>query len=125
MTRPLSLAAPDPEQVMPYNKSSMGGTVWQGIKNGSLHLNKSYPGNWKQLGGEFIFSPGFKCDFAHRMTYGTSESRVLHKRAVADNQDHMEAVDVLKYAGLDEQTRTGALRKDVLEPVGGQCELNQ
>lgn len=32
------------------------------------------PGKLTQLGGEFIFSPGYTCDFAHRMTTTSGES---------------------------------------------------
>ena len=43
------------------------------------------PGRLTQLGGEFIFSSGYTCDFAHRMT---------------TTSDHMEAPEVLRLAGV-------------------------
>jgi hypothetical protein len=62
--------------------------VFAGVKNGIGHLGGPLadPGYWRQLGGEFIIAPGYKCEFAHRMT---------------NMANHMEALDVLVQAGVD------------------------
>jgi hypothetical protein len=43
-------------------------------QNAITKLPFAYPGKLTQLGGEFILSPGYNCDFAHRMTNTSSVS---------------------------------------------------
>jgi hypothetical protein len=56
-----------------YNHRPLMKQAVAGFKNAFLHMPLANPGNWTQLGGEFILSPGYKCDFAHRMTTMASE----------------------------------------------------
>jgi hypothetical protein len=43
-------------------------------QNAITKMPLAYPGKLTQLGGEFILSPGYNCDFAHRMTNTSSGS---------------------------------------------------
>ncbi|BEJ11799.1 hypothetical protein CspHIS471_0202590 [Cutaneotrichosporon sp. HIS471] len=65
-----------------YNHRPLMKQAVAGFKNAFLHMPMAYPGHWTQLGGEFILSPGYKCDFAHRMT---------------TMANHMEAYQVLQH----------------------------
>lgn len=56
-----------------YNHRPLMKQAVSGFKNAFLHMPIANPGHWTQLGGEFILSPGYKCDFAHRMTTMASE----------------------------------------------------
>jgi hypothetical protein len=53
------------------------------------------PGNMMQQGGEFAFSAGYKCDFAHRMT---NRSGKHHHPTLVLTPDHCEATDVIALA---------------------------
>lgn len=66
------------------------------------------PGKLTQLGGEFVLSPGYNCDFAHRMTNTSSMSTqclTCHEIQLTMT-DHMEAPDVLREAGCPHPTRS-------------------
>ncbi|KAL1413683.1 hypothetical protein Q8F55_001462 [Vanrija albida] len=55
------------------------------LKRGVKYMRHS-PGSIQQLGGEFVLVPGFKAEFAHRMS---------------NYYNHMEFPDVLKHAGVE------------------------
>ncbi|GMK56506.1 hypothetical protein CspeluHIS016_0303460 [Cutaneotrichosporon spelunceum] len=65
-----------------YNHRPLMKQAVAGFKNAFLHMPMAYPGHFTQLGGEFVLSPGYKCDFAHRMT---------------TMANHMEAYEVLHH----------------------------
>lgn len=68
-----------------YNHRPLMKQAMSGFKNAFLHMPLANPGNWTQLGGEFILAPGFKCEFAHRMTTMTSE--LTRKEVVGGDAD--------------------------------------
>lgn len=72
-----------------YNHRPLMKQAFSGFKNAFLHMPIANPGNWTQLGGEFVLSPGYKCEFSHRMTTMTSESsHVRTTRRDADRRPH-------------------------------------
>jgi len=76
--------------------------VFSGVKNGIGHMGGPLadPGYWRQLGGEFVLAPGYKCEFAHRMT---------------NMANHTEAPDVLAAIGIDPAPKNSAVRKSDVE----------
>lgn len=56
-----------------YNKRPTAVQAYTGIKTAVTNFPFMYPGSMGQLGGEFVFAPGYKCEFAHRMTTMGSE----------------------------------------------------
>lgn len=69
-----------------YHQSTIPRQILKGIGNSLFKMPLANPGKISQLGGEFVLGPGLRCDFAHRMT---------------TRSDHLEAPDVLQYAGCD------------------------
>ncbi|OXG20365.1 hypothetical protein C366_01898 [Cryptococcus neoformans Tu401-1] len=72
-----------------YHQRAVPGQLAHGISNALFKMPVKPPGDLTQLGGEFIFSPGSVCEFAHRMTHAS---------------DHMEAPEVIRLAGCDHPT---------------------
>lgn len=64
------------------------------------------PGSMIQLGGEFVLSEGYKCDYAHRQT---SKFR------------HVEACEVLRHAGVPNALRV----ESVYEPSVNDSQLDE
>ncbi|EAU92121.2 hypothetical protein CC1G_11406 [Coprinopsis cinerea okayama7 len=58
-------------------------STWRALKHVGL-VGKQ--GNISQLGGEFVFGPGQKCDFASRMRH---------------TEDHVSVVELMKHAGVE------------------------
>ncbi|RSH77633.1 uncharacterized protein EHS24_003193 [Apiotrichum porosum] len=69
-----------------YNVHSLPKQIYKGMKNAFTQFPIAHPGDYTRLGGEFILAPNYTCDFAHRMTHSAN---------------HMEAVDVVRRAGVD------------------------
>ncbi|KDQ20346.1 hypothetical protein BOTBODRAFT_184282 [Botryobasidium botryosum FD-172 SS1] len=59
---------------------------WDTLRQKPMSVLKGEFGDVKQLGGDFVLGPGNQCVFAHRME---------------NVQDHIEVVDLMKYAGID------------------------
>ncbi|KAK4684869.1 hypothetical protein P7C73_g5294, partial [Tremellales sp. Uapishka_1] len=74
-----------------YHQRVVPTQLLHGLSNAFFRMPLANPGKLTQLGGEFILSPGFNCDFAHRMT---------------TTSDHMEAPDILRLAGCAHPTST-------------------
>lgn len=62
------------------------------------------PGKLTQLGGEFIFSSGYTCDLAHRMSNTSGMLQMRPDTFIADMVDHMEAPEVMRLAGVSAPT---------------------
>ncbi|WWD22297.1 hypothetical protein CI109_106788 [Kwoniella shandongensis] len=73
-----------------YHQRNVPGQLVQSLTN-AFRMPFANPGTITQLGGEFVLSPGWNCDFAHRMT---------------TTSDHMEAPDVLRLAGCEHPTKS-------------------
>ncbi|KAK8845349.1 hypothetical protein IAR55_006062 [Kwoniella newhampshirensis] len=73
-----------------YHQRAVPGQLVQSLTN-IFRMPLANPGTLTQLGGEFILSPGWNCDFAHRMS---------------TTSDHMEAPDVLRLAGCAHPTKS-------------------
>lgn len=57
-----------------YHRHAFLRQMANGMSNGFFRLTGfTNPGNFLQLGGEFVFSDDFKCDFAHRMAARSGE----------------------------------------------------
>lgn len=57
-----------------YHRHAFLRQMANGMSNGFFRLTGfTNPGNFMQLGGEFVFSDDFKCDFAHRMAARSGE----------------------------------------------------
>jgi len=79
--------APSGQAKPSYVTEGYFSNLWKSIKNGPFKdlslIGKE--GNHGQLGGDFVFGPGNRCTFAHRMQH---------------TQDHIEVVDLMKHAGV-------------------------
>lgn len=92
-----------------YNHRPLVKQAMSGFKNAFLHMPIGNPGNWSQLGGEFILSPGYKCEFAHRMTTMTSELEWSSPASeYALTVDHMEAYKVVRHIGINHPSPAGS-----------------
>lgn len=61
-----------------YHRHAFLRQMATGMSNGFFRLTGfTNPGNFMQLGGEFVFSDDFKCDFAHRMAARSGECSLL------------------------------------------------
>jgi hypothetical protein len=82
------------------------------------------PGKLTQLGGEFIFSAGYTCDFAHRMTTTSGETTILiHLIGDPDAADHMEAPDVMRLAGVAAPTISEAQSAEIEKSQRAELDL--
>ncbi|RXK37284.1 hypothetical protein M231_05426 [Tremella mesenterica] len=73
-----------------YHQSGVPGQLLRGGYNALFKFPMAKPGKLTQLGGEFILTEGFNCEFAHRMT---------------TTSNHMEAPDVCRIAGVQHPTK--------------------
>jgi hypothetical protein len=53
-----------------YHQGALPTQAVKGVARGVRHMPLGYNiGNLFQLGGEFVLGAGYRCEFAHRMTY--------------------------------------------------------
>ncbi|WVQ81030.1 hypothetical protein IAT38_003137 [Cryptococcus sp. DSM 104549] len=90
MTKPMTSFGPWYNGRADYHQSSVPNQIRKGLSNGLFRLPFARPGKNSQDGGEFVLTPGFNCEFAHRMTTAS---------------DHMEAPDVARIAGCQYPTQ--------------------
>ncbi|WVR03366.1 hypothetical protein IAU60_000357 [Kwoniella sp. DSM 27419] len=90
-----------------YHQRAVPGQLLHGLGNAFFKMPLANPGTLTQLGGEFILTPGFNCEFAHRMT---------------TTSDHMEAPDVLRRAGCEAPTRGEVADLELVESQRAEIE---
>ncbi|WVQ94085.1 hypothetical protein IAU59_001163 [Kwoniella sp. CBS 9459] len=83
-----------------YHQRPVPTQLLHGLGNAFFRMPLANPGTLTQLGGEFILSPGWNCEFAHRMT---------------NTSDHMEAPDVLRLAGCTHPTKAEVAEVELAE----------
>lgn len=99
----------------PKTRGAYNQPVWTqattGIKRGFKHM-RHVPGDFVQLGGEFVLAPGYKAEFTHRMSTPASESsgRDRSVRLLTPRPDHMEFIDVLRHAGIPDHAFEAAAK---------------
>ncbi|KAL7418966.1 hypothetical protein Q5752_006650 [Cryptotrichosporon argae] len=79
-----------------YHQRPVPTQLLHGLGNAFFRMPLADPGKLTQLGGEFVFGPGFECEFAHRMTTTS-------------------APDVLRVAGCEHPTRNEARQIELEE----------
>ncbi|WOO76574.1 uncharacterized protein LOC62_01G000202 [Vanrija pseudolonga] len=86
----------------PKTRGAYNQTVWTqattGLKRGFKHM-RHVPGDFVQLGGEFVLVPGYKAEFTHRMSTPAN---------------HMEFIDVLRHAGIPDQAFEAAAKAAIM-----------
>ncbi|WWC57874.1 uncharacterized protein I303_100409 [Kwoniella dejecticola CBS 10117] len=90
-----------------YHQRAVPGQLLHGLGNAFFRMPLANPGTLTQLGGEFVFTPGWNCEFAHRMT---------------TTSDHMEAPDVLRAAGCAYPTKSDAVQLELAESQRAELE---
>ncbi|WVW81548.1 hypothetical protein I302_103543 [Kwoniella bestiolae CBS 10118] len=90
-----------------YHQRTVPGQLVHGLGNAFFRMPLANPGTLTQLGGEFILTPGWNCEFAHRMT---------------TTSDHMEAPDVLRLAGCAYPTKSDAVELELADSQKAELE---
>ncbi|WWC67059.1 uncharacterized protein I206_100966 [Kwoniella pini CBS 10737] len=90
-----------------YHQRAVPGQLIHGLGNAFFRMPLASPGTLTQLGGEFILSPGWNCEFAHRMT---------------NTSDHMEAPDVLRAAGCAYPTKSDIIQLELADSQKAELE---
>ncbi|KAK6904923.1 hypothetical protein I203_105742 [Kwoniella mangroviensis CBS 8507] len=90
-----------------YHQRTVPGQLVHGLGNAFFRMPLANPGTLTQLGGEFILTPGWNCEFAHRMT---------------TTSDHMEAPDVLRLAGCAHPTKSDAVELELADSQKAELE---
>ncbi|WVF66458.1 hypothetical protein IAT40_001198 [Kwoniella sp. CBS 6097] len=83
-----------------YHQRPVPTQLLHGLGNAFFRMPLANPGTLTQLGGEFILTPGWNCEFAHRMT---------------NTSDHMEAPDILRLAGCPHPTKAEVAEVELAE----------
>ncbi|WWC85594.1 uncharacterized protein L201_000458 [Kwoniella dendrophila CBS 6074] len=90
-----------------YHQRAVPGQLLHGLGNAFFRMPLANPGTLTQLGGEFILTPGWNCEFAHRMT---------------TTSDHMEAPDVLRLAGCANPTKSDVVELELADSQRAELE---
>ncbi|WRT63549.1 uncharacterized protein IL334_000454 [Kwoniella shivajii] len=83
-----------------YHQRPVPTQLLHGLGNAFFRMPLANPGTLTQLGGEFILTPGWECEFAHRMT---------------TTSDHMEAPEVLRLAGCTHPTKSDLVELELAD----------
>ncbi|OCF34951.1 hypothetical protein I316_03498 [Kwoniella heveanensis BCC8398] len=83
-----------------YNQRPVPTQLLHGLGNAFFRMPLANPGTLTQLGGEFVLTPGWNCEFAHRMT---------------NTSNHMEAPDILRLAGCPHPTKAEVAEVELAE----------
>ncbi|KIR29979.1 hypothetical protein I309_00846 [Cryptococcus deuterogattii LA55] len=104
-----------------YHQRAVPGQLVHGISNALFKMPVKPPGDITQLGGEFIFSPGSVCEFAHRMTHASafelaeSQKEELEKIRVEMERWKKERVAELEGIKMRKAARRGVPYSHLLE----------